>query len=267
MMSEIIRRDEYSLLSKRIKIEGKSFPDELHEIESEQCRQLLSLQFCESVQYIYNPLDYAQQTHRMYLSKYCCGPKRILLLGMNPGPFGMAQNGVPFGEISCVKNWLKISGTVGKPAHEHPQRIIQGFDCKRSEVSGKRFWEFFKDISGTPDTFFKYSFVHNYCPLSFLSKTGKNITPPQLNVSTRNDLNAICDEALRKVVNLLNVKILIAVGKYAEERAKIALRRISEITICNIMHPSPINPAANKGWNEIVKKQLQDLDVLHYFLP
>ncbi|XP_067122845.1 single-strand selective monofunctional uracil DNA glycosylase-like, partial [Centruroides vittatus] len=139
-----------------------------------------------------------------------------------------------------------------------------------SEVSGKRFWEIFKDISGTPATFFKYSFVHNYCPLSY-RKLVKNIIPPQLNVSIRNDLNAICEKALRKVANLLNVKMLIAVGKYAEERAEIALRRISEVIICNIMHPSPVNLAANEGWNEIVKKQLQDLDVLLYlfinFLP
>ena len=34
--------------------------------------------------------------------------KRVVFLGMNPGPFGMAQVGVPFGEVAAVRDWLRI---------------------------------------------------------------------------------------------------------------------------------------------------------------
>ena len=59
--------------------------------------QLESLNFSIDC-YIYNPLEYAWQMHEAYLSRFVSRPTRTLLLGMNPGPFGMAQNGVPFGE-------------------------------------------------------------------------------------------------------------------------------------------------------------------------
>lgn len=60
--------------------------------------ELSQLQFSESVGVIYNPLEYAWEPHRNYVTRYCQGPKEVLFLGMNPGPFGMAQTGVPFGE-------------------------------------------------------------------------------------------------------------------------------------------------------------------------
>jgi len=41
---------------------------------------------------------------------------------MNPGPWGMAQTGVPFGEINAVKDWLGINAEVDKPQKQHPKR-------------------------------------------------------------------------------------------------------------------------------------------------
>lgn len=64
------------------------------DVELELNTHLRGLTFSEPVKYIYNPLDYAWDTHRCYVEKYCVGGQRILFLGMNPGPFGMAQTGV-----------------------------------------------------------------------------------------------------------------------------------------------------------------------------
>ena len=64
------------------------------QIETEQCRLLSNVRFNDKVSYIYNPLEYAHETHSYYVKKYCNSYKTILFLGMNPGPFGMAQNGV-----------------------------------------------------------------------------------------------------------------------------------------------------------------------------
>src|SRR5881296_2437323 len=99
--------------------------------------------FGRPVTYVYNPLVYAWAPHEAYLRKFADKPKRVVFLGMNPGPFGMVQTGVPFGEITFVRDWLQVGGPVGKPIREHPRRSVTGFSCNRSEVSGLRLWSLF----------------------------------------------------------------------------------------------------------------------------
>ena len=68
------------------------------------------------------------------------GPREILFVGMNPGPFGMAQNGVPFGDTAMVRDWLGIEAPVERPRREHPKRPVLGLRMTRGEVSGARLW-------------------------------------------------------------------------------------------------------------------------------
>ena len=102
---------------------------------------------------------YAEDMVNQYFERFGGGTKNVLFLGMNPGPFGMAQTGIPFGEISAVRDWIQISGNIGKPKGEHPDRPVTGMECHRSEVSGQRIWGLFKDKFGTPEVFFKDHFV------------------------------------------------------------------------------------------------------------
>ncbi|KAF8796792.1 single-strand selective monofunctional uracil DNA glycosylase-like [Argiope bruennichi] len=247
-------------------MDNYSIPNLLLEIEQEQCKLLSDLTFSEHVRYIYNPLYYAKETHEFYVRTYCNGQKIVLFLGMNPGPFGMAQNGVPFGDSAYVNNWLKIMGNVFKPDEEHPKRKIEGLNCSRSEVSGSRFWSFMEDVCGTPENLFKNCYVHNYCPFSMMTESAKNITPADLKAQEKKALLQICDEALYKIIMLLQVKIIVGIGKFAEVRAKKVVNtyNIPDITIINIMHPSPINPAANKGWKDIVYAELEKSGILKY---
>jgi len=157
-----------------------SISDRLLSIEQILCTKLLDIIFPSSIQYIYNPLEYASETHTMYVRKYCTGIKKILFVGMNPGPWGMSQTGVPFGEINMVRDWLKISGSVGKPSKEHPDRKVTGFQCTRSEISGLRLWGLFRDLCGNPENFFRYAYMHNYCPLAFMDAKARNITPAEI---------------------------------------------------------------------------------------
>ena len=83
-----------------------------------------ALNFQEPVTHVYNPLDYAWAPHQAYLDAFGEGRGRVLLLGMNPGPFGMGQTGVPFGDVAMVRDWLGIAGEVNKPANEHPKRPV-----------------------------------------------------------------------------------------------------------------------------------------------
>ncbi|KAG7318777.1 hypothetical protein KOW79_017251 [Hemibagrus wyckioides] len=231
--------------------------------ELELTARLRTLTFKDPVRYVYNPLDYAWNTHQLFVEKYCHSGQSVLFLGMNPGPFGMAQTGVPFGEVKAVRDWLKISGEVGHPPSEHPKRPIRGFLCSQSEVSGARFWSFFQQLCGEPQRFFRHCFVHNLCPLMFMTEKGRNVTPPEMPVEDRNALLIHCDAALCQVVRALGVSMVIGVGRVAEQRARRGLAEAGlQVKVEGIMHPSPRNPLANKGWASVARAKLEQIGVL-----
>jgi single-strand selective monofunctional uracil DNA glycosylase len=179
---------------------------------------------------------------------------------MNPGPFGMAQTGVPFGEVSAVRDWLGIDSPVGKPPREHPKRPVLGFDCPRSEVSGARVWGWARATFGTPERFFRRFFVGNYCPLLFLEASGRNLTPDRLPASELAPLAAACDRALVRTAEILSPRVVVGVGKFAEEAARRALAGTG-IRVGGILHPSPASPAANRGWADEATRQLRALSI------
>ncbi len=230
-------------------------------IASELVRELKSLRFRPPVAYVYNPLEYARGIHENYLRRFGSGRREILLLGMNPGPWGMAQTGVPFGEVNLVRDWMGLEGEVDKPKREHPKRPVEGFKTRRSEVSGARLWGWAKDTFRTPEHFFKRFLILNYCPLSFMEETGKNITPDKLAARERAALEAACDKALRRQVEYYRPNMLIGIGAFAQKRALKALAGM-DIEIGTILHPSPASPAANRGWAKAAEKQFRALGVL-----
>lgn len=219
-----------------------------------------SLTFEKPVTHVYNPLDYAWAPHEAFLRKFSRPQIDVLFLGMNPGPFGMAQTGVPFGEVAAVRDWMGIEAPVGHPDPEHPKRPIQGFDCPRSEVSGRRVWNWAAERFGSPDAFFDRFFVWNYCPLVFLIESGANHIPEKLPASERQPLFEICDDALGKLVTELKPRMVIGIGAFAEGRAKKALPD-HDVVIGRILHPSPASPAANRGWAAQAEKQLHELGI------
>ena len=225
------------------------------------CKKLEKLKFKKPITHVYNPLEYAKALHLDYLRRYSEGQKRALLLGMNPGPFGMAQTGVPFGEIAAVRDWLRLEGVVAKPAREHPKRQVQGLACARSEVSGKRLWGWAQENFKTPDSFFRDFFVINYCPLVFMESSGKNFTHDKLPRLEQQRLFAICDWALARTVEILKPSFVIGVGAFAQARAQSALKKHQDLRICKILHPSPASPAANRGWSAQVTRKLNELQI------
>lgn len=218
------------------------------------------LRFEPPVAFVYRPLDYARAPHEEYLRRYARPGVRALLLGMNPGPFGMTQTGVPFGEVAAVRDWLRVEAPVTKPAREHPKRPIKGFACARSEVSGRRFWGWARARHGTPERFFARYFVWNWCPLVFLHESGRNLTPDKLPKPARAPLAAACDRALREMVAALGPEWVIGVGAFAAARARAALGEDGP-RIASILHPSPASPAANRGWAEQIGRQLAELGI------
>jgi len=228
----------------------------LARISRDLVREVTPLRFGPPVTHVYDPLVYARRPHERYLECYGKGPKEVVLLGMNPGPFGMAQTGVPFGEVGAVRDWMGIDEPVDQPDGTHPKRPIDGFACTRSEVSGSRLWGFARDRFGTADAFFARFFVANYCPLVFLEASGRNRTPDKLPAAERAPLFEACDRALARVVETLRPEIVVGVGAFAEARARAVLGENGP-RIARILHPSPASPRANRGWADAAAAELR----------
>ena len=226
-----------------------------------------SMRFAAPTACVYNPLTYAHAPYEEYLRRFASTPKRVVFLGMNPGPWGMAQTGVPFGEVEMVRGWMGIEQPVGSPPRLHPKRPIEGFACRKSEVSGRRLWGLMRERFGTADFFFADHFVANYCPLVFMEESGRNRTPDRLPPSESGALFRECDRHLREVILALEPRWLIGIGKFAAERARGVAAGLagegagSSPTVAAILHPSPANPQANRGWEQQVTAQLRSLEV------
>jgi single-strand selective monofunctional uracil DNA glycosylase len=219
----------------------------LKEITDRLVKDLAGLHFSDPVFMVYNPLEYARKAYDRYLDRYAYPPKEIVLLGMNPGPWGMAQTGVPFGEVSIVRDWLGIQAEITPPATMHPKRPVLGFSCQRSEVSGKRLWGWARESFGEPERFFRRFFVANYCPLLFMEESGRNRTPNNLKASERKALQQVCDDALRRSIKVLRPRFVVGIGRFAAQRAREALSGTA-VEVGEILHPSPANPKANRDW-------------------
>ena len=231
--------------------------DSLKEAAKELARAVNALSFGPPTAYVYNPLDYAWEIHRRYLELAGGEKKKVVFLGMNPGPFGMAQTGVPFGEIPAVRDWMGLRGEVEKPEPEHPKRPVEGLSCAKSEVSGRRLWGLFAERFGKAENFFEDHFVANYCPLVFMEEGGRNRTPDKLPASESKDLEEACDAHLARVVDVLEPDWLVGVGAFAQKKAQVALAG-KDLKIGKILHPSPASPAANRGWAEAAARQLEE---------
>ena len=243
--------------SKRLQSGGR---EPLVAVSRALARRVGQLAFAAPVAYVYNPLHYAQSLHEAYLARYGQASKEVVLLGMNPGPFGMAQTGIPFGDVTMVRDFLGLDGKVGRPKQEHPKRKVEGLACARSEVSGTRLWGWAKGEFGTAERFFERFFVANYCPLVFMEASARNLTPDKLPRYEQQALFAACDEALRDMVSILRPRFVVGVGAFAAERARRALDATS-VTLGTILHPSPASPMANRGWAVQAQRQLADLGI------
>ena len=224
--------------------------------------ELRPLKFSEPVTHTYLTVDYARAGYEAYLEKFANSKKRTLLLGMNPGPYGMAQTGVPFGEVAAVGEWMGLNPEIGRPENEHPKRRISGMDCPKSEVSGRRLWGLFSDTFPNAGDFFKDHLVINFCPLIWMKDSGANLTPDKIRAVEMEPVDAACLKHLRRLIEILEPQYLIGVGAYAENQMRVAQEQLGgSAVIGKILHPSPASPAANRGWAEVAERQLREVGV------
>ena len=251
---------------------GVALGAELERTARALARKCKALRFGAPVAFTYNPLEYAWEAHHAFLTRAKSRPI-ALFVGMNPGPFGMAQTGVPFGEVASVRDFLGIDERIARikaPLRMHPKRPIEGFACTRSEVSGARVWSWARGRFATADAFFENAFVWNWCPLAFMSESGANLTPDKLPKTGRGAtslraLESACDEALASAIIALGPKHVVGFGAFAAKRARSVVDAMSDparhTPVHQVLHPSPASPAANRGWAKQVENQLVEAGV------
>lgn len=232
----------------------------LLEIADALARDCDAMRFGAPAAFVYNPLGYARAGWSAYVERGADGPREVVLVGMNPGPFGMVQTGVPFGHVGLVRDWMGIDVAIGKPPREHPKRPVDGFACRRSEVSGERLWGWAKQRFGTAREFFSRFFVLNWCPLAFVEESGRNLTPDRLGAGERGALAEACDRALGASLDALQPRWAIGVGAFAAARVA-PLAKSRGIATGAIPHPSPASPTANRGWSRAAEEALARLGV------
>lgn len=218
------------------------------------------------VKYVYNPLEYASKPNENYVRKYATSAKKVLFFGMNPGPFGMCQTGIPFGDVPSVRDFLKIEGLVNKPEKECPFRPILGFACSRREQSGMRFWACLEKLCQTPERFFENCFVLNYCPLAFMKENGCNVTPRELEINTRKQLENLCDDSFFNLISILKPELIIPIGEYCETRLHhiFKSRLVQPPKILRLSHPSP-RSLNNQNWPEKAEQFFKANNITQYF--
>ena len=214
-----------------------------------------------SVDVCYNPLDYAWDVHEAYLRRMGGSGARTVVLGMNPGPHGMGQMGIPFAATSVVRDLLGITGIpVGQPEPADSRRPVVGLEYPREEVSGTRLWGLLSEHYGDAGAIASRVFLVNHCPLMLFSgPRATNITPDKVGGKRARALLERCDQHLREVVAALDGQRVIGVGKFAESRARSALAD-EAVGVVGCWHPSPASPLANRNggadWRANVREVL-----------
>uniref|UniRef100_A0A182MSA2 Uracil-DNA glycosylase-like domain-containing protein n=1 Tax=Anopheles culicifacies TaxID=139723 RepID=A0A182MSA2_9DIPT len=235
-------------------------------IERELSAALRKVALPSEVAACYDPIEYASAIHCAYLQRFLDGPKAVLFIGMNPGPWGMCQTGVPFGYVPAVRDWMGLRGTVAKPTPELAARPVEGLACTREEQSGKRWWGLYQELCGTADCFFRSCFVYNLCPLAFFHQSGRNITPSELKGKAKGEIQSISEQYLETALKVLKPKIIISVGRYTEDRVKTLTKqnRIGPTIVTYCMpHPSP-RSLNNTNWSQKAKLWLSEHGILPY---
>ena len=197
--------------------------------------------------------------HEQYLKRFGEGRKRVVFLGMNPGPFGMVQVGVPFGEVNAVRDWMQISAPVAPPKTPNPSRPVEGFTCQRSEVRVSACGRFFAE---------RYPHAQDFCrPLC-----AELLPAGVLRSRAQRDTRQAPEERNRTALCRLRCTFRRASTRWRRNgwSASASLPDAGASSACPFVpagedrhraHPSPAGPIANRGWAPQAAAQLTALGI------
>lgn len=162
--------------------------------------------------HVWNPGRYGASWHRRFRRMVPLESNPVILFGLNPGPYGMAQTGIPFTDVKRLRERLprlaaslEIHGPVEVPGLAPPS--LRPFLTRSFESSAVRIYRFLDLAWGSAEEGWRKVGVANPCSLLFMDAAGKNRTPADLQgaVSRRRsaghsaaELREACDRLRRK---------------------------------------------------------------------
>jgi single-strand selective monofunctional uracil DNA glycosylase len=184
---------------------------------------------------IWNPGLYAASWHALFRKEYPASAGCILVFGLNPGPYGMAQTGIPFTDLKRLREHLprlakglerrgcSLAGVGLAP------RSLRPYLSRTFESSAVRVYRFLSRGWGSAEDGWRSVVVANPCSLLFMDAAGENRTPADLvgAVSRRTGslvaarrlrerCNALRRLAAREAVRVLSPRGVVLLGKDAQ---------------------------------------------------
>jgi len=191
----------------------------------------------------------------------------VLVVGMNPGPHGMAQTGVPFTDPWIVDELdLQAPRADVPPADipavgswRHRSHRARGVLGSKREESAKRLWPLLREICApyaavgpSADKIAEATrrvcnevLLVNALPICWLDPAGKNVSAEQVEkrapAQVREGLRDLVNEWLQAVADILRPAAVIGVGRWAREFVTdLDVDHFVEIPFRDgIKHPSP----------------------------
>lgn len=136
---------------------------------------------------VVNPGSYGERWHARFRRTYPLRRNPLLFCGLNPGPYGMAQTGVPFtdlkrlrAELPRLATELEATGSALVPPGLAPAPL-RPFLTRTFESSSVRVYRFLALVRETAEAALRDVVFVNPCPLLFVERrSGENRTPADL---------------------------------------------------------------------------------------
>ena len=198
---------------------------------------------------VWNPPLYTEEIYRRFLQRYPPKPSPILLLGLNPGPHGMAQTGIPFTDCRTASQLLDISLPIpGKAPTDLARRLKKPTGRWRStyERSSLGIYRFLRlGWNNSLEDAFARVYFANPCPLLFLTAEGKNVTPADPILKRLPEIADLRREAVRRSGALLAPSSVVCLGSDAfSVMGKAASELVGPENVHAYPHPARAIPIA-----------------------
>lgn len=75
-----------------------------------------------------------------------------------------------------------------------------------------------------------------------------------------------CDESLSEIIKLLQIEIIVGIGRFAQKRAEETVKafNLNNVRVIFLVHPSPRIPR-NEDWHDKATKTLTEQGLIDHF--
>src|SRR6185295_10531786 len=181
---------------------------------------------------VVNPGRYGERWHARFRRAYPLRPRPLIFCGLNPGPYGMAQTGVPFTDLkrleSCLPKLARELAAAGEslalPGLAPPE--LRPFLTRTFESSAVRVYRFLSHSHGSAEEAFGDLVFVNPCPLLMIERPtakrssaarGPNRTPADLDGAVREQFDVARLEVAKRALELLKPRGAVLLGRDVAE--------------------------------------------------